>query len=270
MFSPFIYVTIRNVYAKLTLLVWWSTIALELVILARLLKKKMIRQFPFFFTYLSCVLLSSASGYLVYEFRPLWYQYWYWSWEFVCVIAGYSVILEIIEQGLEEHPAVRKAFRNLGLVVLGVIVGIISLQSVRSGGSITLRTSVEVERDLRAAEAVLLILIMVTVAYYGIRIGKNLRGITLGYGLCVATIVMGDALWSYSGKSFQGVFSALRSWSYLVSLLIWLSALWAYQPSAMQKRAVNARSGDHRVLVAQTTEAMEPVRGSSKRPAGDD
>lgn len=256
-------------HAKLTLLVWWATIVLELTILVRAFKQKLVRQYPFFFAYLGCVLLSSASGYLVYVWKPLLYGYWYWSWEFACVIAGYSVVLEIIEKGLAEHIGARKLFRNFSLALFAAIVGFISIESMSSGHSISLRTSVEFERNLRTAEAVLLLLIVAVVAYYAIPIGKNLRGILLGYGLCVATIVINDSLRSYVGKSFQDAFSAVRSWSYLVSLLIWTAALWSYRPNPIPKRSF-VDGSDYEVLVAQTREAMESVRGQfGRRPAND-
>lgn len=251
-------------YAKLTVLLWWLTIALELLILARLFRQKMIGRYPFFVGYLSCVFLGSASGYFVYAFRQEWYGYWYWSWEFLCVIAGYSVVFEIIERGLGEYQGVRKLFRNVALGVFGGIVGFISLQSMRSGNAITLRTSVEVERDLRAAEAVLLALIIAALVYYGIQLGKNLRGIVLGYGLCVATIVIGDAFRAYGGTSVHSVFSAMRSWSYLVSLVIWGAALWSYQPSTLSNRPIEPAS-NHQVLVSQTREAVESVRGELEK-----
>jgi hypothetical protein len=264
-FSPFICVTIRDVYAKLTVGVWWGTILLEFVILARLLKTALVREYPFFFAYLSCVFLSSASGYVVYAYRSQeTYKYWYWTWEFVCVIAGYSLILEIIDKGLGDHPGIEKHVRNLALLGFAAIVGFISLQSLRSRSAVTLRTSVEVERDLRAAEAVLLVLIMAAIAYYGIKIGKGLRGIVLGYGLCVATIVVGDAVRSYSGPSFQGFFSSVRSWSYLLSLLIWTAALWSYQPSTISERPIPPRNNSE-ILASQTRKEVESMRGELEK-----
>ena len=48
---------------------------------------------------MGCVFASSTSGYIVYEANPPMYRYWYWGWEFVCVLAGYGVVLELLEKG---------------------------------------------------------------------------------------------------------------------------------------------------------------------------
>src|SRR5579864_2148970 len=137
----------------LTLIVWWTTIVLELAILVRAFKTGAFKEYPRFAIYLGCVLLSSASGYVVYRERYSLYQYWYWTWEFVCVVAGYNVVLELVERGLASHEGARKLFRNVGLSVFAVIVGFVAIQSMLLRHSNAFVTSVEVERDLRTAEA---------------------------------------------------------------------------------------------------------------------
>jgi|HubBroStandDraft_1064217.scaffolds.fasta_scaffold04590_2 hypothetical protein len=243
----------------LTFIVWWATIVLELAILLRALKTGALREFPFFCIYLGCVLLSSASGYVVFRMRPLQYQYWYWTWEFVCVIAGYNVVLGVVERGLVSHDGARKAFRNVALWFFGAIVGYVAIHSMLLRHSNALISSVEVERDLRTAEALLLAAVMGVVAYYGIAIGRSLKGIVVGYGLCVATIVITHSMRSFLGAWFQDYFSAIRSWSYLLSLLIWTYALWSYQPSPAPKRLGDS-GPDYDALAMTTKEAVETVR----------
>jgi hypothetical protein len=243
----------------LTLIIWWATIALELAILLRAFKTGASKEFPFFCLYLGCVLLSSASGYIVYRKRPLQYQYWYWTWEFVCVIAGYNVVLEVVERGLASHEGARKILRNVALWGFAVIVAYVAIHSMLLRHANAWISSVEVERDLRTAEALLLAAIMGAVVYYRVAVARSLKGIVVGYGLCVATIVITHSLRSYLGPWFQDYFSMIRSWSYLFSLLIWTFALWAYQPSAVPKRPGNSGT-DYDALRTTTREAVESVR----------
>jgi hypothetical protein len=250
----------------LTLIIWWTTIVLELAILIRAFKTGVFKDYPFFSIYLGCVLLSSASGYVVYKERPGLYQYWYWTWEFVCVVAGYNVVLELIERGLGSHDGARKFFRNVGLWVFAVIVGFVAIQSMLLRHSNALISSVEVERDLRTAEAFLLAAIMGAIAYYHVPVGRNLKGIVVGYGLCVATVVIAHSIRSYVGASFQDLFSVVRSWSYLVSLLIWILALWSYQPNPVPKRPGDSEP-DYDLLAMKTREAVESVRGQLGKAA---
>lgn len=247
-------------YAKLTLAVWWATLALEAVVLVRSFKHKIVRDYPLFFVYLACVFISSASGYVVYVLLPPLYQYWYWSWELVCVIAGYGVVLEILEKALAFFPGPRRIAKNTALLVLASITCVMAVQWALKHGAGSLRTSFEVDRNLRAAECVLFAMIVSVIFYYGIPIGKNLKGIAGGYGLCVATLMMGYAAGSYFGKSFQAKFSILSGCSYFVSLLIWASALWHRSPNPVPQTHPRLND-DYDALVKWTKAALNGMRG---------
>jgi len=260
-------VRFRPVPEKLTLIAWLSGIVIEVAILARGLTQKMAPQYPFFFAYLSCVFLSSASGLVVERLRPGWYAHWYWGWEFVCVIAGYSVVLEIIEKGLAPHLAgAKKLFRNLAMLVFSAIVGYMVIQWMWVRHASAWRTSAYVEMNLRTAEAFLLAAIIAAIGYYGISVGKNLKGIIVGYTWCVAIIVIVDSVQSHLGKSFQDLFSSLRSTSYLIALLIWVIALWSYQPVPFVAPPTQPRK-DYEVLTATTKEAMDSARTQLEKAA---
>jgi hypothetical protein len=251
----------------LTLIVWWTTILLESVILVRCVKNKVLRDYPFFIAYLACVLVSSASGYVVYQVRFSLYQYWYWAWEFVCVIAGYGVVLEILEKALESYPGPRRFARNVGLLVLASVVGFTTVQWALEHGASSLLTSLEVERNLRSAESVLLAVIVGVVFYYGVPIGKNLKGIALGYGFCVATVVIGFAARSYLGPSFHTMFSAISTYSYTASLLIWTLALWSRYPNPRPEASAQLEA-DYDSLAKWTRTVLGRMRGRFGKAAG--
>lgn len=247
-------------YGKLTLLVWWATLVLEAAILVRAFREKTLREYPLFFLYLACVFFSSASGYAIYAVRQPLYQYWYWIWEFVCVIAGYGVVLEILEKALASFPGPRRLAKNIALLVLVSITGFMAAQWALRQGASSMRTSIEVERNLRGAESVLLAIIIGVVFYYGVPIGKNLKGIAAGYGLCVATLVMGYAARSHFGQSFHATFSAVSGYSYLASLFVWTAALWARYPNPVIE-APTQLSQDYDSLVKFTKTMLNGIRG---------
>lgn len=219
-----------------TLALWWGGILLEALIIARIWKNRVLRAYPFFGLYLGCVLASSSSGYVLSIVKSSVYGYWYWGWEFVCVLAGYCVVLEIVENALASHEGPRKLARNIALLVFASVVGVTTFQWVVERSSHLILTSIEVERNLRTAELVLLALIIAVIFYYGIPVGRNLKGVLLGYGLVVAAVVMANAAASSAGESFRTVFSMIRSYSYLAALLIWVGTLWSYSPNPVLER----------------------------------
>lgn len=251
----------------LILIIWWATILLEFVLLLRIFKNGVLQAQPIFGAYLACVLTSSVSGYLVYETNPPLYRYWYWGWEFVCVLAGYCVVLELLEKSLAVHERLRRLARNIGLTVLAVIVAFTTSQLILARGLPATRTSDEVERNLRTAELVLLALIILVIRYYGIRVGRNVKGVMLGYGLVVAAIVVDNALRSYVGAGFQAVFSFIRSYSYLAALLVWTAALWSYSPNPVS-RTPGPSSSDYDSHTKMIKDKLSGIRGNVGKAAG--
>ncbi|HUJ33306.1 MAG TPA: hypothetical protein VLY23_18640 [Candidatus Acidoferrum sp.] len=217
------------------------------------------RAYPVFCSYLSLVLFSSLSGYLLYVYRPSLYRPWYWTFEFTCVLVGYWVVLEIFEKGLARFPGARNLSRSGALIVFAVIVGYTTLQWVRERHSASLLTMVDVERNLRTAETVLLLGFLAIALYFAVPLGRNLKGIALGYGFYVAIEVIDHAARSYFGGSFHAAFSSVRAYSYLASLLIWAVALWACYPNPVSE-GDHVPPIDYELLASKTRESLEAAR----------
>jgi hypothetical protein len=238
---------------------WLAGISLESIILFRSFRSKMFSVYPLFYTYVVCVLGTEISRLVVYRFRPPLYTYWWWGTEFLSLLVGYLVIFDILEKGLAAWVGVKRFARIVGLIVLAGIVTFTTIELLARSHLKQELTSVEVERNLRFAELILLGGILLLVAYYGIPIGRNLKGIILGYGLYVGTMVMDGAARSYLGDSFHGVFSNVRSYAYLASLMVWTVALWSYYPNPVPSKPAGM-GGDYEAMVTKTKNALGDVR----------
>ena len=243
------------------LALWWACIFLEFLILFRAAKTSLFRTYPFFWAYLVCVFLSDLTAFFLYEASTSHaYRYFYWTKEFVCVIAGYCVVLEIIQVGFASYNGAKKLATNIGLTLFACIVALTAWQSVARRRSALVVTSLEVERDLRAAELVILGLVIVLLAYYRVGIGRNLKGILLGYGFSIAAITMANAFGSYAGPTFSTALSFIRSYSYSAALLIWVFTLWSHQPNPVP-RFPKEPPQDYSGLVDWAKDAIHSVRG---------
>jgi hypothetical protein len=238
---------------------WGAGIALEAIIVFRSFRSRMVSSYPLFYAYMACVLLTEISRYVLHEMNsPMWVN-WYWGTEFVCLLMGYFVIFDILEKTLAPYEGPKRFARNVGLVIFAGVVAITTIQLIAGNHFAPGLTSVEVERNLRGAELVLLGGVLLIVANYGVPLGRNLKGMILGYGLYVAAVVMDNAARSYLGASFQGIFSAVRSTSYLAALLVWTVALWSYHPNPVPS-APGDLNGDYQVMVSKTKNALGEVR----------
>jgi hypothetical protein len=114
---------------------------------------------------------------------------------------------------------------------------------------------VRLQRDFLTVQAVLLFGVLQLVSYYRLSMGKNLKGMILGYGQAVGVTLIGLALRAYLGARFQSVASVILQLSYLAALAIWVVGLWSYcaNPVPESKMGVDA---DYEDLAAKTRDMV--------------
>lgn len=231
-------------------LVWWTCILLELFLVLHSIPT-MLKRFPIFYGYVACVLIRDVSAIPIYRMWPGLYAPFYWSTAFVTAILGYAVILEIYNRSLVRFPGVARLIR-------AVLVGLLFLVAVRAfaelfgGAANPLASSAALlERDLRILQAILLGALLGIFSFYRIPIGKNLRGIIVGYTLYVGVRVIELTAYTQLGKA-TGIFvSKIEPISYLICLVVWTVTLWSRAPEAIAVAEPDIEQ-DYDLLMRQT------------------
>ena len=248
----------------LTQAIWWITNALEAILLGPALQRKLIRAYPIFFTYLGYVLLESLSRFYVYVWHPAAYIYFYWSTQFVSILLGYGVVWEICRQALARYPGAFRMARNALVLIFALVIAKV-FGNLLLGESWSLAQSIaEQERDFRVVQACLILAIVGFVSYYRIQIGRNLRGMMLGYGFFIGTAILNLTFRSYLGDEFQVWWQYLQPAAYVVVLLIWSVSLWSYQPNP-QRETESRIEQDYQSLVQATRRRFRQVRAHVAR-----
>jgi hypothetical protein len=234
---------------------------LEFVILLRGLRARMITKYPYFYGYLLCVFGVSAALYVCYRTSPLVYLQWYWRTQFATLVAGCGVILEILERALDSYAGARRFLRGLCLVVISAVVayGAAKLAWGATGSNVV--TFADMERDLRAVQAIFLATILVVVFYYRISLGRNSKGLILGLGTYVGVSLMTMAVLAVFGHRFEKISGPLQSGAYLFALVVWTACLWSYAPNPVPARSVRIEP-DYDRLAGETREKLEALRDS--------
>lgn len=259
----------RDAAAMLTQAIWWTTNALEAIILGRAVQHQFVRAYPIFYAYLAYVLIESMSRFYVYIWHPASYADFYWATQSLSVFLGYGVVWEICRQALARYPgAFRMAQSTLALILVGVVSKV--LANVLRGDDWTLAQSIaEQERDFRIVQAFLLLAIVALISYYRIRIGRNLRGLILGYGFFIGASIMNLTFRAFFGDAVQWLWQYLPASAYLVALLIWCGTLWSYEPNPEPEMESRIEQ-DYQSLVQATRQRFRQVRahvGRTARPS---
>lgn len=243
-----------------TLIIWWAGIALESLVILRAIRGRHLIKYPFFYTYVASVLFWDVLLYVIYVTAPSLYPGWSRNSELLNIILGYGIILEIFKHVLSPYPGAERFSRIAGLIVIAVVFCIaIIYPFMMPGGIPGPATKAEIERDFFTVQAIFLFSILGVVFRYGIAIGRNLKGMIFGYSLCLGTTLMVLALRSYIGSSFDAAWIFIQPFSYLISLLIWVVALWSYFPNPLPDSSIHLEE-DYEAFVARTRDMMGAMR----------
>jgi hypothetical protein len=236
----------------LSLIIWWCGILLEALLLYRGFRAKLFSRYPNFYIYVLSLFLSDVLLYLVYLFKPAAYQKWAWYPGFLILFLGCGILVEIFRHVLSHYAGVEKFARVGGFAVLGGVLCFAVLYPIfGSGGSAAQVLYVRLQRDFLTVQAILLFGLLQLIFYYGIYMGKNVKGMIFGYGQCVGTTLVTLALHSYMGVRFEAASILIQQISYLAALVIWLVALWSYCGDPPPEATIGVE-GDYEVLVART------------------
>jgi hypothetical protein len=252
----------------LTQSIWWVPILLECMILFRALRGKILLKYPFFYAYIASVLIFDVVCYFLYMARPDAYAGWYWTSGLLTLIVGYGVILEVFRHVLSAYPGAEKFARVAGLVIFVAIFCFAILYPLAVPGASKAGSHIDLRRDFKTVQAIFLFAILGVVSYYGIPLGRNLKGMTFGYALCLGVSIIALALRSYIGPSFDTAWAIVQPFSFDVSLLVWVIALWAYHPNPAADSSTSLEA-DYDVFAEKTRGtigAMRSYLGKAARP----
>lgn len=238
--------------------IWLAGICLEALLVFRIWRARHFRAYPLFFSYLTFVMVQEILRYLVAHSYPSLYPGIYWSTEFVGVFAGCAVVLEFQWIGLAQFPGVAKLARSALLLVFLLTVSKVLLTAMQGAHGWSVLLIIQLERDMRFVQTVVILSLLFLFLRYLIPIGRNLRGIILGYGLFLGINIVNLTYLERFGGAVQFIVSQIQSSAYFVALCIWTVFLWSYapQPSA----AGSLLNYGYRQIFGETQERLARTR----------
>jgi len=244
-----------------------SGVVLESLILVRAWAVGWFRKCPFFFAYLASVFVQNSFLMAVYIFKFKYYVPLYWYAEFFSLLMGCGVTWEISRLILGRYPgAGRMASNVLAFVLIMVLAR--WLVSVWNGDASWAATLVELERNLRAVQALSLIVLALLIAYYQVPLGRYAKGIFAGYGIFIATMVMTLTLRASIGQTFEAAWVFVQPLCYVAALGIWCLSLWTEERSPVEESLPKIEE-DYQSLALLTRKGLLQAReflGKAIRP----
>ena len=251
---------VHGVPAITSLSIWWTAMLIEPLIIFRTSQTKLLSKYPLFFTYILAVWLSDVLLYFIYKIAPGSYQKWNWPTNFLDAILAFGILLEILNvilrnQYAENIVRVSKLGQRLiwaTMLCLAVVCG------WAVSGAWKTAANIELERNIIAIQAVFLLAALGIIFYYAIPVGRNLKGMILGYGLCLGASLVILTLRIYFGPGFNPVWEIAQPLSFWLALMIWLVTLWNNYPEPLVE-AVEALNENSETLASKTRMWMRAI-----------
>jgi hypothetical protein len=246
--------------AKVQLVLWLSHPALELLLAAAMLWRKLHRKFPIFFAYIIFQLVNFAVVFPIHQWGGYdLYFYSYWIGEIVSLAIGFKVIHEIFMDVFRPYHTLRDLgtvlFKWATLVMF--FVALVVAAASPAGQSPIVQAVVTVQRCVRVIQCGLIMFLLVFSKYLGVSWRQQSFGIALGFGGFASVELAGNAL--YSGEQINSSTAAfLYTAAYCGAILVWLG--YAVLKASSREAAPN-------LLMSQR---WEQSLGDLQRPAAGD
>lgn len=202
-------------------------VLLALVVI--LIRRKLYRQFPIFFTYVACVPPAAALRLSVMN-KPVAYFVAYWVTEAVYGVLALLAIREVFNPAWHLIASTRyRWLRFLPAVVVLLIAGIALWRAIYHppGNSPLARLSAGTfafELGVRWAQVAVFLVSLTLSRFRWISFGLHDFSILSGFGLAAMVTLVADLSRSMFGRDFEQIFRYAPPVAYIGATIIWLAA----------------------------------------------
>jgi len=211
--------------------VYFGTLILESLLLWRAYQQRLLKQFPFFYSYLLYDLCCASAVYSVHWIRPNLYSTAFWLYYLIGMIVEFAVLLEISEHIFQPFPVIRHLGQAVTILITVTFVLVYILPALLESHQ---RSAALLQFTIRASltKAVILGAILIIVRHYGLKLGRNVGGLIVGFSIYLGVnIVDFGAAATYGRELYAKVLWALGPTSFALCLIVWTIALWEFAPN---------------------------------------
>jgi hypothetical protein len=205
--------------------IWFLSPILQVVIAGVMLRKRLFREMPLFFSYTVC---HSIFAYILFVLlKTSWpaFFYGYWGSEVVDALLVFLVIQEIFSTVFKPYEALRSLgiwlFRGSLLVLIAVAI-LIAPNSGPSGFEKLVSSLFIVQRSILFVQAGLIFFLILTSRLFGLTWRNYVFGVALGFGALACVAGLGIALRSRVPARVDDWLETVVPFGYILGVAVWV------------------------------------------------
>lgn len=215
---------------------------LELSALALFLRNSLWRAYPRLFAYIIWLFCANSTILVTDLYFRAAYTTVYWYIDSIDIVLRLLVVWEVFQQIFPKSSGLNRSLsKGLGAVACGLLVlafaifwGYQNYPGLPADFADRVRAiHLALDRSFGFVQALMILGTLLIARYYGVSCGRNIRGIALAFGGWISISTANNALVAMvdMDNSLRPVFYYLRPLSFVFMLVVWIWALWVYEPN---------------------------------------
>jgi len=203
----------------------------EALLVYRFLLGRTWRRYPYVFSFVVFVVVQTVVLFAIFRLARSVYVPWYLNSGMVNLWARFLVVWEVFRQTFPARSPLRRMVSG-GFMAITLLVG--TLLVAMSWGILAYEKSHSMframDRSFSFAQAVLILLILIVARYYHVRLGRNVWGMAVAFGM-YSSLTTANSAFVDLMHSFFPYWQLLSPLSLTIMLGMWTWALWTYAPN---------------------------------------
>jgi hypothetical protein len=207
-------------------------------------RRRLLRAFPFFFSYLTFHIIEGALSVFFYRHfgRYSWaYLYEWWAAQAIGIGVRFGIIWEIFSHVFRPYEGLRHAgtvgFRWAAVLLLAAAI-IAAIAGPSHEPDFALKGAVVLERSLDVVQCGLLVLLLLFASYFALTWRNYVFGIALGFGVIATLELLAAALATQFRHFSDMILNSLPRIAYAGATIIWVVYLAQREPSRLELKAL--------------------------------
>jgi len=207
---------------------WYLGTALEAIAVTVMMRRRLIQEFPVFFSYLAFHVIYAFLGFFVrahYGGDSPSNRQFYWSGQAIGTGMRFAVIYEVFVRMLRPYSALQRGaiillkWATLILLFIAVIAAALSHGTVDPRWA--LKGAVSLDQSVNVVQCGLLVFLFLYSSYFGLTWRHYVFGIALGFGLIASMELLSAALQAQIGESADLLFDFGPRIRFVIAVFIW-------------------------------------------------
>jgi len=203
---------------------------LEGLLILRGMGSRVFRLFPLFYSYVIYCFCWVVGMYLISWLDPQAYPSTYWICYLVSILVEFTVLVEISDHIFQPFPAIRKLGRAL-TVLIAAGLGLFYILPTILGSAGRSRLLLEFALRASVTKAIILAVLFYMARHYDCQMGKNVRGLMLGFSIYVGmNVALMASAQAFGSALFARILWFMEPLAFTLCLLVWTVSLWRLAP----------------------------------------